>query len=264
MQKTLEILTKCLFLPSYPEAWWCSPPPPCPCWTSRWTSGRLWRTHSPGMRAAVSGMPCTPCRAENKIPFRLKQNKTKTNQNKTTQTAEILQQLPSPAAVRNEIKIKSEEAARTLSQFEDFVWSWFLFLKFIFCFLILQDSGSCWTHGGGLVRVRPESSCFCGTLRSGSPSLIIPFSTLQSGPLPPRDVPTEALKTSSHLNNLRIFSFFFISCKDQKTQRGELGGNNLRILWLQADDRLKRQICECTVWEEILHVRKITLSFKGL
>lgn len=58
----------------YREVWSCSPPVPCPCWASRWTSGRLWRTHSPGTRAAVSGMTCTPCRVTRIGPKRRRRN----------------------------------------------------------------------------------------------------------------------------------------------------------------------------------------------
>lgn len=54
------------FYASHRGVWWCSPPAPSPCWTSRWTSERLWRTHWPGMRAVVWGKTCTPCRFADK------------------------------------------------------------------------------------------------------------------------------------------------------------------------------------------------------
>lgn len=49
----------CGHICSYPEAWSCFPPTPCP-WISHLTWVRLWRKRSPWRRAGALGKRCTP------------------------------------------------------------------------------------------------------------------------------------------------------------------------------------------------------------
>lgn len=178
---------------SYPEVWWCSPPP-CPC-SSRWTWARRWRTRWPGRRAAASGMTCTPCRCREPSSGRIRRW--------------ILQRLQ----LQRDRGVGKPRA---------------LCPRFQFCRSpvpagLMVEAGSCQTW----------DQLLFGTLWSSSPS---PYNSSLPPPMAAwastwrAHRPREALKAQP----VKEAAAFFMP-NTQNT-------HGVRILWVEAGDRLKWQI----------------------
>lgn len=211
---------------SYPEAWWCSPPPPCLYWASRWTSGRLWRTHLPGMRAAVSGMKCTPCRwrdLEQNIPLWLIIIKKKTLP-ETRNSACF--QLPTTQRKTRTTSCTVSPRVRPLCANSRLLNG----EKLVDLETLLADLESCCVHGERRRRrldstglcascsARSEAGCSLGRFTPAHPPLIIPVCPpiAASAYTSHSHCPTATLLPVSQLNTLTAFPF---SCQRSRILR---------------------------------------------